>query len=73
MRLIKKPEHGTVEFGPVDSTPNYGDTSPWVHCNKQKAPGAGVKYQSEAGYAGKDHSIWNILDRAAKTSSPGIT
>jgi len=53
-RLIKNPEHGTVEFAPVESTPNFPDSSPWAHCNRQKVPGTGVKYQSQDRYTGKD-------------------
>jgi hypothetical protein len=54
-RLIKKPEHGTVEFTPGESYPNFPDSSPWFHCNKQKAPGTLVMYKSDDGYTGKEY------------------
>jgi hypothetical protein len=55
IRLIKKPEHGTVEFTQGESFPNYPQTSPWHHCNKQKVPGSLVTYKSDEGYIGKEY------------------
>ena len=54
-RLIKKPEHGSVEIVQGSSFPKYPESSPWFHCNNKKLPGTLVMYKSEDGFAGKDH------------------
>ena len=54
-RLIKKPEHGSVEFVQGSSFPRYPENSEWFQCNKVKAPGTLVMYKSEDGFTGKDH------------------
>jgi hypothetical protein len=54
-RLIRKPEHGAVEFTPGTSNPNFPESSPWFHCNKQKTPGTLVMYKSDDGYTGKEY------------------
>ncbi len=54
-RLIKKPEHGSVEILEGSSFPRYPENSPWFQCNKVKVPGTLVMYKSEDGFAGKDH------------------
>src|SRR6202035_1729741 len=53
IRLIKKPEHGTVEFTQGSSFPSFPENTQWFHCNRQKVPGTLVMYKSEDGYSGK--------------------
>jgi hypothetical protein len=54
LRLIKKPEHGSVEFVEGSSFPEYPENSSRFHCNKMKVPGTLVMYKSEDGFVGKD-------------------
>jgi hypothetical protein len=54
-RLIRKPEHGTVEFTQGNSFPSFPEAaSDWFHCNGQKVPGTLVMYKSDDGYSGKE-------------------
>ncbi len=54
-RIIKKPEHGTVEITPGTGHTNYGQNTQYFHCNEKALPGELVMYKSEDGYTGKDN------------------
>lgn len=54
-RLIKKPEHGSVEIVQGSSFPHYPENSQWFPCNKVKVPGTLVQYKSDDGFTGKDY------------------
>jgi hypothetical protein len=54
VRILKKPEHGTIEITQGDGFPNYPETNIRFQCNKQKVPGSLVMYKSDDGYVGKD-------------------
>jgi hypothetical protein len=54
-RILRKPEHGTLEIPQGNSFPNFPEKSPWFHCNKQKVPGSLIMYKSDDGYTGKEY------------------
>lgn len=53
VRMLKEPEHGTVE---IVAGENYGSFTdePRTKCNGKKIPGMWVKYKSVKGYTGLD-------------------
>jgi hypothetical protein len=55
LRLIRKPEHGTVEFKSGRDAPHFPEGTPVTHCNGQMVPGQAVWYKSAEGYLGKDY------------------
>ncbi len=63
-RLLKKPEHGTVEFTAGTGFPNFPENSQWFPCNKQKVPGLLVMYKPEDGYTGKDSFLAEFIGPA---------
>jgi hypothetical protein len=58
-RVIKQPEHGTVEIAPAVGFSNYGKEYSAYECNRQKVRGVGVNYRSAKKYIGADEL--NIL------------
>jgi hypothetical protein len=54
-RVLRKPEHGTLEITPGNSFPKFPENSPLFHCNKQKVSGSLILYKSNEGYTGKDY------------------
>ena len=54
-RILKKPEHGTLEITEGTAYPRYPEKSDRFHCNEQKVPASLVMYKSDDGYSGKDY------------------
>ncbi len=55
LRILKKPEHGTMEITPGSSFPHFPEKTVLFHCNSQKVPGSLIMYKSGDGYTGKDY------------------
>jgi hypothetical protein len=53
VKLIRKPEHGTAEFTPEETYPNFAEGK-YAKCNDNKMPGITVNYKSSDDYAGPD-------------------
>jgi hypothetical protein len=53
-RITTPPQHGALDFTPVDSFPSISPMSPLAKCNEKKIPGLGISYKSEPNYTGED-------------------
>jgi hypothetical protein len=53
-RITTPPQHGVLEFAPLDSFLFISATSSLAKCNDKKVPGLGVNYTSEPNYTGED-------------------
>jgi hypothetical protein len=58
VRMLKEPEHGTVEIVAGENFSSFTDASR-TNCNGKKSPGMWVKYKSVKGYIGLDD--FNLL------------
>jgi len=54
LRVVKQPEHGSVETLETISFPNYTKKSPSYKCNQQKTKGVLLTYKSAQKFLGKD-------------------
>jgi hypothetical protein len=54
-RVLRKPEHGTLDITLGNSFPHFPEKTPLFHCNQQKVPGSLIMYKSGDGYVGKDN------------------
>jgi hypothetical protein len=54
-RIIKQPEHGTIELEPGTGFAQWKPDNPRVVCNSKAVPGIRVKYTSKDDYLGKDY------------------
>jgi hypothetical protein len=60
-RVMTKPDHGTVNFVPMDSFPSYGSASTLAVCNNKKVPGLNINYKSDDGYVGEDNATLLLI------------
>jgi hypothetical protein len=54
VKVLKHPEHGTVELVPSDGFPAFAKDNERFKCTTKKVRGINVIYKSPAGYAGPD-------------------
>ena|SRR5437868_6708024 len=54
VRVLKYPEHGTIELIPADGPANFPKDNKRSKCNGKKVKGINVIYKSSPGYAGPD-------------------
>jgi|SRR6516162_1472042 hypothetical protein len=54
IRVLKYPEHGTVEFVPADGPAAFPEDNPRSKCNGKKVKGIKIIYKSSPEYTGPD-------------------
>jgi hypothetical protein len=54
IRIIKQPEHGSIETVPTTSFPGYAKEHVRYKCNQHKVKGVQVNYKSAEKYVGDD-------------------
>jgi hypothetical protein len=54
VRVLKQPEHGTIELVPATGPAKFRKDNPRSKCNGKKVKGINIVYKSSSGYIGED-------------------